>query len=367
MNKPDRIATMAYQIIAGNALHVLPTRRRRLAQTCVTSPPYWGLRDYGDPGQEWPAVEFHLALGGVDVPVVVPAMTAPLGLEPTPIAYVAHLVAIFREVRRVLADDGTLWLNLGDTYASDTKGSGGSGDRSTKQTTQLGAYHAARKVEHGMKPKDLVGVPWLVAYALRSDGWYLRSDIIWHKRNPMPEPVTDRPTKGHEYLFLLAKSEQYQCDMSAVRSAQSTTSHGGSRPQCGGKLAVLQPTGQGNLGMVAGTRGRNKRTVWSITSQPYKSPIGQHFAQMPPKLVEPCILAGSRRGDLVLDPFAGSGTVGQVAIEHGRRFVGIELMPDHVAIAIDRLDRTVERSGGITKETAKLGQQLGLLSNQGAP
>jgi DNA modification methylase len=257
-------------------------------QTCVTSPPYWGLRDYGQGDQ--------------------------IGLEQTSEEYVAQLVDVFREVRRVLADDGTLWLNLGDSYGTG---------------------------------KQLIGIPWRVAFALQSDGWLLRQDIIWQKPNPMPEPVRDRCTKAHEYVFLFAKSHRYHYDREAVLEpfadrrmgnpgAYTSSYHNdpdtgrGVRGQ-GGPNTKLQENGWNADGAV---KGRNRRSVWTISSKPFR---GAHFAVMPEGLVHPCILAGSSPGDLVLDPFAGSGTVGVVALRHGRDFIGVELNPDYAAIAEARI------------------------------
>jgi site-specific DNA-methyltransferase (adenine-specific)/site-specific DNA-methyltransferase (cytosine-N4-specific) len=270
-----------------NATILLGDVRERLAdvepgsvQTCVTSPPYWGLRDYGHDGQ--------------------------LGLESTPDEYVARMVGVFREVRRVLADDGTLWLNLGDSYAT---GAGKVGDHpggGVQGASWRGATTSPNRLPiEGFKPKDLVGIPWRVAFALQADGWWLRQDIIWHKPNPMPESVTDRCTKSHEYLFLLAKSERYFYDGEAIAEP-----------------ALHSDT-------------RNRRSVWTIATKPFK---GAHFAVMPEALAEPCVLAGSRADDLVLDPFSGSGTVGVVALRHGRRFVGVELNPEYAEIARDRIE-----------------------------
>jgi DNA modification methylase len=273
-------------ILHGNCRQVLPTLPPESVQCCVTSPPYWGLRDYGVDGQ--------------------------LGLEPTPDEYVANMVAVFSEVARVLRDDGTLWLNLGDSYASGSKGSGGPNE---KQDSNAGSYYDIRKFNHGLKPKDLCGIPWRVAFALQADGWYLRSDIIWHKPNPMPESVTDRPTKAHEYLFLLSKQERYFYDAEAIREDKSR--HGG--------------------GQLGSPDFRNKRTVWTIPSQPYSE---AHFATFPEDLVKPCILAGSRLGDTILDPFSGSGTVGKVATEFGRRAVLIELNPSYIKLADTRTNVT---------------------------
>jgi site-specific DNA-methyltransferase (cytosine-N4-specific) len=351
-----------HRLLVGNALQRLGDLPAGLAQTCITSPPYWGLRDYGDPGQDWLAVEFTISLGGAECPVSVPEMTAPLGLEPTPIAFVGHLVAIFRELRRVIATDGTVWLNVGDSYAAHN-------DRASRQG-QTGIFGGRHKMNqqkgrapqpNGMKPKDLVGIPWLLAFALRSDGWYLRSDIIWHKRNPMPESVRDRPTKGHEYVFLLAKCERYLCEMGAIAEAHTSLvpRH---KTERGKDSSSFRAMGRPQQARVYGAHGRNRRTVWSITSQPYKSPTGQHFAQMPPALVEPCLLAGSQPGDVVIDPFAGSGTVGAVAEQYGRKFVGIELMESHIPIAVERIRNARVDAGSVAPEEAEPGQQIGLFA-----
>lgn len=299
---------------------------------CVTSPPYWGLRDYGHADQ--------------------------LGLERTPEEYVSRIVDVFREVRRVLADDGTLWLNLGDCYAT---GAGKVGDcpgggEQVERWKQYGPARAQvpdgknpnagvptfqpnRMPLPGLKPKDLVGIPWRVAFALQADGWWLRSDIIWAKPNPMPESVTDRPTKAHEYLFLLAKSERYYYDADAI--AEPATFAGKvvtlgekslSRGQATG--AGVEASGNGKADSVTVAALRNRRSVWTIATQPFAE---AHFAVMPEALVEPCVLAGSKPGDLVLDPFAGSGTVGVVALRYGRRFVGCELNPEYVEMARRRI------------------------------
>ena len=287
-------------------------------QCCITSPPYWGLRDYGHDGQ--------------------------IGLEETPEAYVAQMVEVFREVRRVLKDDGTLWLNLGDSYARQA------GPEESKYATkhtlnveQIAAYDAgaipAKKnvPPPGLKPKDLVGIPWRVAFALQADGWWLRQDIIWHKPNPMPESVTDRCTKAHEYVFLLTKSQRYYYDAEAV--SEASVDAASYRPRSprnpdkreGDKFFATKVGSHAN-GKVYATR--NRRSVWTVTTKPYS---GAHFAVMPEALVEPCLLAGSRPCDLVLDPFTGSGTVGAVAVNHGRSFVGCELNPDYIALARQRI------------------------------
>jgi DNA modification methylase len=279
-------------------------------QCCVTSPPYWGLRDYGAEGQ--------------------------IGQESTPEEYVARLVEVFREVRRVLADDGVLWLNLGDSYAATTKGSSGKG---AKQRSNAGTILADRRwsVPEGPKPKDLVGIPWMVAFALRADGWYLRSEVIWSKPNPMPESVTDRPTKAHEQVFLLTKSARYFYDADAIREAASMNSHGGAGPNAGAKRAALQDVTATTLGQTAhalGIAGRNARSVWTITPEPCAL---AHFATMPPELARRCILAGSRKGDIVIDPFGGAATTALMALAHGRRAILCEINPDYIALQHERL------------------------------
>lgn len=297
-------------------------------QCVVTSPPYYGLRDYGTVDQ--------------------------IGLEATPDAYVEHLVQVFRELRRVLKDDGVAWLNLGDSYGVPS--GGGYGPASTlagftnPNTKGRQMYESRVKVTSDVKPKDLNGIPWRVAFALQADGWYLRSDVIWAKPNPMPESVTDRPTKSHEYLFLLTKSERYYYDAAAIAEPLNEESiarygrvekngevydpvrHKHGHPDTTHKTmhrAPMQVLTEAAARVVKrGTR--NKRTVWTIPTMPYS---GAHFATMPEKLVEPCILAGSRYGDLVLDPFSGSGTVLAVAQRLGRRAVGVDLNPAYHALA----------------------------------
>ena len=303
---------MTARILVGDALSRLAELPDGSVQTCVTSPPYWGLRDYGHDGQ--------------------------LGLESTPDEYVTNMVEVFRQVRRVLADDGTLWLNLGDSYAS---GGGSASQRLDELGERLGCggghKHSSTDSHRaitppGLKPKDLVGIPWRVAFALQSDGWWLRQDIIWHKPNPMPESVTDRCTKAHEYLFLLSKSARYFYDAQAVAEASQY-------PNLVGKSQIVsyhdESSMRNDIGrVVKRSATRNKRSVWTIATKPYS---GAHFAVMPADLVEPCILAGSSQDDLVLDPFTGSGTVGMVALRHARRFVGIELNPEYAALAESRI------------------------------
>lgn len=276
-----------------------------VVQTCITSPPYWGLRDYGCDGQ--------------------------LGLEKTPDEYVKRMVEVFREVRRVLRDDGTLWLNIGDSYSA-----GGCDGMYPKQASNKGAVTGAKKPPDGYKPKDLVGIPWLLAFALRADGWYLRSDIIWHKPNPMPESVTDRPTKSHEYLFLLSKSQRYYYNADAIKEPASPDYSVRDRDN----TKLNNTPGRTKMGGLVTNEYeyRNKRTVWTIPTQPYKD---AHFATFPPALVNPCILAGSKECDLVLDPFGGSGTTGYRAKEMGRDYTLIELNPEYAKMAQRRLQQGV--------------------------
>jgi len=298
-------------LLTGDCREMLRTLEAGSVRTCITSPPYFGLRDYGHDGQ--------------------------IGLEQTPDDYVNELVEVFREVRRVLSDDGTLWLNLGDSYAG-----GGGGNYNKTGVSQAGGQHITNVRNRpewlenaGVKPKDLMGIPWRVAFALQADGWYLRSDIIWHKPNPMPESVTDRPTKSHEYLFLLTKSPRYYYDHVAVREP-SVTGSWDAMPPIGGAKHVEGNENNTYSGNTPASDGlRNKRDVWTISTKPFK---GAHFAVMPEALVEPCVLAGSAEGDTILDPFTGSGTVGVVALKHRRNFVGTELNPEYVEIAEQRLN-----------------------------
>lgn len=369
--------TQTWEIREGDALERLRDMPAESVQCCITSPPYFGLRDYSTLGQ--------------------------LGLESTPDAYVARLVEVFREVRRVLRADGTLWLNIGDSYNAQPGQRKSTDAHGPKQATNLGANGIGSRSVAGCKPKDLIGIPWMLAFALRADGWYLRSDIIWAKPNPMPESVVDRPTSAHEHVFLLAKAARYFYDADAIREESKDWTHGGP----GAGILTTEHYGANNggnagLGSLAvrykngeQTAGRNKRNVWEIATQSYP---GAHFATFPPRLVEPCVLAGTspkacgecgapwRRiverqemssrervrnvggradgftiatgpGDgfysevrttgwepscahdndighsIILDPFAGSGTVGVVALRHDRSFIGIELNSAYVDMA----------------------------------
>ena len=293
----------SFDIHHGDALDVLRGMPSQSVNCCVTSPPYYGLRDYGVDGQ--------------------------IGLEETPEAYISRLVEVFREVRRVLKDDGTLWVNIGDSYAMSTKGSSGKGE---KQISNAGTLLEDRRwqIPFGLKPKDLIGIPWMLAFALRADGWYLRSEIIWHKPNPMPESVKDRPTKAHEQIFLLSKSPKYFYDADAVkeRSVGREIYFGSDRYSKG--------SGRNDSGSYNDTQcsHRNRRSVWTVTPKPYKE---AHFATFPPDLIKPCILAGCPEGGTVLDPFGGSGTTAQVAIENRRNAVLIELNPDYIELIEKRL------------------------------
>jgi site-specific DNA-methyltransferase (cytosine-N4-specific) len=343
----------------GDCLETMHRMPDGIVQTCVTSPPYFGLRDYGHDGQ--------------------------IGLESTPEQFIAKLVDVFREVKRVLRDDGTLWLNIGDSYAANR----GYQVPSTlmngcaTNAAQAGAGQSMKASDFGVKPKDLIGIPWLLAFALRADGWYLRQEIIWHKPNPMPESVTDRCTKSHESIFLLAKSEKYYFDQASIVEPCSASTHarlsqdvqnqiGSERANGGaktngnmkavgrsswngsefnkGKTAEHQlgrsqkerkfDPGAGNknnasfdAAMAIMPENRNKRSVWTVATTPYK---GAHFATFPTALIEPCILAGAPAGGVVLDPFYGSGTTGQVAQALGRHYIGCELNPAYKDLQDER-------------------------------
>lgn len=343
---------MAIQIIQGDCLSVLQSLQKCSVNCCVTSPPYWGLRDYGCSGQ--------------------------IGLEATVEEYVDKMVKVFREVRRVLVDDGTLWLNLGDSY--NTAGRKGHGSRvgdkqQTNRASASGQDHV-RPSAKSLKPKDLIGIPWRVAFALQADGWYLRQDIIWHKPNPMPESVRDRCTKSHEYVFLLSKSERYYFNHRAImvkasagtdaryergRSDNHKYVDGGPGKQTiartfehmrkSGNKARKPASARGvpvdtdgkTAGAVAGSvpwegSMANRRTVWTVASKGYK---GAHFATFPPDLVLPCILAGCPAGGCVLDPFLGSGTTAMVAQNNGCNAIGIELNPEYIKLAHRRTEQSL--------------------------
>jgi len=360
-------------IIIGDVRTALSEVEDESIQTCITSPPYWGLRDYGT--SSWEGGDENCehikdesktkSFGNPNFNENRPSREATktkgfyyenecgdcgavrkdsqIGLEQSPDEYVAELVAVFREVRRVLKDDGTLWLNLGDSYSGSGKGRNPDGTvhvsaLMAKQGTSAGTIMGAistRVVPDGLKPKDLIGIPWRVAFALQADGWYLRQDIIWAKPNPMPESVTDRCTKSHEYIFLLSKSRKYFYDNEAIKEpAQNWGTRDRSEMRGGTDDPKLKHHGLEGKESEENPQ-RNKRDVWTINTQGYS---GAHFAVMPEALVEPCILAGSRGGDTVLDPFTGSGTVGLVALRYGREFIGVELNPEYAAIAKHRMN-----------------------------
>jgi len=284
------------------------------AQTCVTSPPYYGLRDYGHEGQ--------------------------IGLEETPEEYIKAMVEVFRCVWDVLEDDGTLWLNIGDSYARQ-------GGRESDQPRHWdgrektsGSMHSTRMAQDiGLKPKDLIGIPWMLAFALRADGWYLRQDIIWHKPNPMPESVQDRCTKAHEYIFLMSKSLKYYYDTEAIK--EKSIHAGEQRSFNSPKKANRNVEGKVSTGNehpdalpTEISEYKNKRSVWTVNPKPYE---GAHFAVFPQDLIEPCILAGAPIGGIVLDPFMGSGTTAQVSQHLGRQYLGCELNPDYESLQAKRL------------------------------
>lgn len=411
---------MDFRVIQGDVRQKLKELPEASVHCVVTSPPYWGLRAYGTEPQVWGGVEGCEHIWGDEQfrggPAGAQGRTSQMvgrstyedgenrprgksegcwcqlcgawrgefGLEPTPDLYVQHAVEVFREVRRVLRDDGVLFLNIGDSYCSDagkdrepTTLPGGRVPSGWTNRAQPRRVHAIRHGKDcdpkrgaaaagqpidvccapGLKPKDLVMMPARVAIALQADGWYLRSDIIWSKPNPMPESVTDRPTKAHEYIFLLAKSEKYYFDAEAIKEPVTGTAHArgdGVNPKAqkwpnawSAESGRHDGVGNGryrpkqNASFSAAVAGlvesRNKRSVWTVPTQPFPE---AHFATFPEALVEPCILAGSPRGGIVLDPFAGSGTVGVVALRHGREFIGIELNPKYARMAKRRIFRS---------------------------
>jgi DNA modification methylase len=353
VTEPDRgdvlepfVSDPDFTLYVADVRDVLPRLPSESIDCCVTSPPYWGLRDYGADGQ--------------------------LGLEPSPDEYVAALVAVFADVRRALTAGGTLWLNLGDSYNAYNGNRGETGSTlEGRRQHQVGRPHVptgSGLTAPGLKSKDLVGIPWRVAFALQADGWYLRSDIIWAKPNPMPESVTDRPTKSHEYVFLLTKSPRYWFDADAVREKYRDTTR--DVPVTGLNGGAYAPPGQtphsnargpdgrrvtrvlaasGSIQHRDGERwpndGRNIRSVWEIATQPYPD---AHFATYPEELVRRCILAGCPHGGTVLDPFMGSGTTALVARKHGRKAVGVELNPEYAAMAARRLGQQSLLAEGAT-------------------
>jgi DNA modification methylase len=391
-----------YRVIEGDALKVAQGLPSESVQTVVTSPPYFGLRSYGTQQRAWGGRQECTHVWGENLPArhpgqvpqsitrentVAAAQNAPtgsfcqecgawrgdFGLEPTPELYIEHLVDIFRAVRRILRDDGTLWLNLGDTYWGGKGQSGSGGKEYQQRRSENGLSFSTPEAHVGgkgktkpqdgrheiIKPKDLIGIPWMAAFALRADGWYLRSDIVWHKPNPMPESIEDRPTRAHEFIFLLTKAPRYFYDHKAIQevavtSAEDKASQSFGAP--GGKVASntfaksqsgkkwepqMGGGGNGFKGHSGNSKAdgttyvmRNKRDVWSVTTRPFPE---AHFATFNPELITPCVLAGAREGDTVYDPFTGSGTTGLVALRHGRNFIGSELNPEYAAMARRRI------------------------------
>lgn len=295
------------KILQGNCLDKLKELPDQSINTCITSPPYWGLRDYGEDKQ--------------------------LGMEDTPEEFVDNLVEVFREVKRVLRDDGTVWLNLGDSYCG-TNHKKEFIDPKYKDGRAGQKFSLSHKIP-GLKSKDLIGIPWRVAFGLQQDGWYLRQDIIWHKPNPMPESVRDRCTKSHEYIFLLSKSPKYYFDNEAIKEDSAESSKARLKQNIANQKGSDRVPGKnnGNMKEVGGDK-RNKRSVWTVTTKPFK---GAHFATFPMDLIEPCVLAGCPENGTVLDPFGGSGTTGIVASNHNRKAVLIELNTEYIEIARQRI------------------------------
>jgi DNA modification methylase len=375
-------------ILTGDCREILPTLKAGSVQCCVTSPPYWGLRDYGISGSLWDVdaecdhewgdtisvnatnhtdkrrwqhtrngrdeeqpIEKRVAWLRTEVPQgkfcqKCNGWAGSLGLEPTAELYISHMVAVFRAVWRVLRDDGTLWVNLGDSYNSQPGQRKPEDKIGSKQATNRGSNDVGSRNCPGLKPKDLCMMPARLAMALQADGWYLRSEIVWHKPNPMPESVTDRPTKAHEMTYLLAKQERYYYDNEAIRephvdfergnhdkSLIGGTHYDASERLTFGKNKIMGPVDRNGAKRSYNPDGRNKRSVWTIATQPFS---GVHFATFPEEIPKLCIVAGTRPGDTVLDPFAGSGTAGKVALELGRRAILIELNPAYIELAEDR-------------------------------
>ena len=300
---------MKNTILFGDCRDTIPTITER-PRMCVTSPPYYGLRDYGGEDKQ-------------------------IGQEQSPEEYIETMVDVFRKVRDVLADDGTLWLNIGDSYYNYRKDGEIPKQTFTNSRQDLPKTTPRRSNKLvGYKDKDLIGIPWMLAFALRADGWYLRQDIIWHKPNPMPESVKDRCTKSHEYIFLLSKSKYYYYDNEAIKEPAKDW---GTRDRTNGKYHNEGTGLQPHSGLTKSYTKRNKRSVWSVNKKPYK---GAHFATYPEELIEPCILAGSEKNDIILDPFMGSGTTAVVAKKNSRAYIGCELHEDYASLQTDRI-RTI--------------------------
>jgi DNA modification methylase len=369
-------------ILQGDNMQIIPQLDAESFNTCVTNPPYWGLRDYGIPPTEWPEVTY-IPMPGLPS-VTVSAWTGCLGLELTPEMFVSHSVLVFREVWRLLRKDGTLWVNYGDAYATTGYKTHNSGSDVSGWESDGRGQNVARTATSGIKVKDLIGIPLRVAFALQAEGWYLRSDVIWSKPNPMPESIKDRPTKAHEYMFLFSKSERYYYDAEVIKEpgVQNEWANGfrggsytgnetfdnqeGGKRKTAGNFRVGTGVGFGHGTNKEGRRRerikshsfkrdvnespppgqplqhrsnredieyngmRNKRSVWTVATQPFPE---AHFATFPEKLIEPCILAGAPSGGNVFDPFGGSGTTRKVALENNRECTTIEIGPQYVEIA----------------------------------
>ena len=370
--------TENWKLFNGDSLEVLKQLPDKAIDCCITSPPYYGLRDYGtgtwvggDPdcdhvasysatkkqgnplfNENRPSRENTL-MAGYYKPVC-PKCGAvredkQIGLEEAPEQYINRLVNVFHEVKRVLKDDGTLWINIGDSYNGSGRGRNADGTvnfsvKSSKQATNKGSTEGIikKQVIDSCKPKDLIGIPWMLAFALRADGWYLRQDIIWHKPNPMPESVTDRCVKSHEYIFLLSKSKTYFFDHESIqeesickddsRNGMGKISYDGSRSE--------HPESMGQKSFVSISDKRNKRDVWTVNvGSGYADEDNAHYATYPKKLIEPCVLAGAKIGGVVLDPFNGTGTTGSVALQWQRKYIGIDLNKEYIAMATRRLQK----------------------------
>ncbi len=312
-----------YQLLIGDCIESMRGMADQSVHCCVTSPPYFGLRDYGVDGQ--------------------------IGLEETPEAYIAKMVEVFREVKRVLREDGTLWVNIGDSYAN-----GGRKTRDTDAKLEKRGMNVRRPDPDGIKPKDLIGIPWMLAFSLRADGWYLRQDIIWHKPNPMPESVRDRCTKAHEYVFLLSKSQRYFFDSEAMNEPADTMPRGSSH-SFARTTATTPPPGtpasfRDDRAAVQYAGTRNRRSVWQVATRPYR---GAHFATFPPDLIEPCILAGCPVGGTVLDPFGGSGTTAGVALAHDRKAILCELNAEYAELVPERVNSIMASYGKAASKPAR--------------
>ena len=361
---------MSYKILTGDSLQMLRTMEDESVDCVITSPPYYGLRDYGtatweggDPecDHKIPAGEHDPKRAGGDAgsshafrfnrktchKCGAIRIDDQIGLEETPEAYIDRLVEVFREVRRVLKKEGTLWLNIGDSYCATKTGNTGNsstlggrkkGEGYKDKNQEEAAKRPSKKPQGSVKTKDLIGIPWMLAFALRADGWYLRQDIIWHKPNAMPESVKDRCTKSHEYIFLLSKSPKYYFNHVAIKEPSKDSYNGkrGSTKTRKKFQSAMRTSTEENIVY----KKRNKRSVWDISTQPFKE---AHFATFPEALVEPCLLAGCPEGGTALDPFSGAGTVGVVCKKQGRDYIGIELNPEYVKIQEQRIENTPEK------------------------